>query len=210
MSLKYEYTRSHTICNREETMWRNQRKVSKNTRKSHNPHHRTSVSKICSGCLFDKCKERCRTRRYSMIWPYCIMVLTDHSLVLAIGFLQAKLADGEITQLYCFCELYLYITMSCTTFWRPILKAFDTASLLEVSYLERINNDFSMTKPSSYLYVIVLHILPLNNKMLLTLVYTVWKMQPRSQGFCISVGKKPWERDCERWNGVEWVFAWMM
>ena len=53
------------------------------------------------------------------------------------------------------------------------MKAFDTASLLEVSYLERINNDFSMTKPSSYLYVIVLHILPLNNKMLLTLVYIV-------------------------------------
>ena len=118
-------------------MWQNQRKVSKNTRKSHKPHHRTSVRRICSGCLFDKCKKRCRTRRYSMIWPYCVMVLTDHSLLLATGFLQAKLADGEITQLYCFCELYLYITMSITSFWRPILRAFDTASLLEVSYLEK-------------------------------------------------------------------------
>ena len=98
-------------------------------------HHRTSIWRIWTGSFSYECEHWRGAWRNTVIRPYCIMVLTDHSLGPAIGFLQAKLADGEITQLNCFCELYLYITMSFTTFWRPILKAFDTAFLLKICYL---------------------------------------------------------------------------
>ena len=47
-----------------------------------------------------------------MIRPYCVMVLIYSSLSSAIGFLQDKGADGEITQLYSLRQLDLYVTIS--------------------------------------------------------------------------------------------------